>query len=75
MGVICGLQVCPEHLALGGGHHFFPNPRGGLGDTRHPSVSPKTCVTCVPLIVALSALWMVAWGASQKASLMMTLNT
>ena len=32
MGVICWLQVCPEYLALGGGggHHFFPNPRGGL---------------------------------------------
>ena len=31
-------------------------------------------MTWVPLIVAFNALWMVACGASQKASLMMTLN-
>ena len=30
IGVVWWLQVCPKHLALGGGYHFFPNPRGGL---------------------------------------------
>ena len=68
----------PEYLALGGGggHHFFPNSPRGPGPILATHESPPiTSVIWVPLIVAFNALWMVACGASQKASLMMTLNT
>ena len=73
------LHVRAEHLALGGGGGgvttFSHTPEGASSHTRHPSLSPITSMTWVPLIVVFSALWMVACGASQKASLMMTLRT